>query len=108
MQVFVERWLRTSNRGGAGKVEETIRRLIKHVAWRYQYKVDSIMEEDWAAHDARNEMFVAGLDRQGRPSVTWRVSRHEPAQPAGQVLKLTCFTGTKVQILTLEEGRRLP
>ncbi len=55
------------------------------------------MEEDWAAYDARNEMFVAGLDRQGRPSVTWRVSRHEPDQPAGQVLKLTCFTGTKAQ-----------
>ena len=56
-QVWVERWLRTSNRGGSGKVEETVRRLLKHVAWRSAYGVEGILQEDWSAHDARNEMY---------------------------------------------------
>ena len=100
-RVFVERWLRTSNRGGTGKVEETVRRLLKHVAWRYDYRVEGIMDEDWAAYDARNEMFVSGLDRQLRPSVTWRVSQHDPHSVKGQ----TPAMGARYLVCTIERAR---
>ena len=100
-QVFVERWLRTSNRGGTGKVEETVRRLLKHVAWRYEYKVDGILDEDWSAHDVRNEMYVSGLDRHRRPSVTWRVSQHDPNLPRGQTPAL----GARYLVCTIERAR---
>jgi len=99
--VWVERWLRTSNRGGAGKVEETVRRLLKHVAWRFSYRVEGILDEDWSAYDVRNEMFVSGLDRQLRPSVTWRVSQHDPQAVPGQ----TPATGARFLVCTIERAR---
>jgi hypothetical protein len=100
-QVFVERWLRTSNRGGTEKVEECVRRLLKHVAWRYAYKVDGILDEDWSSYDMRNEMYVSGLDRQYRPSVTWRVSQHDPHLPRGQTPAL----GARYLVCTIERAR---
>ena len=100
-QVFVERWLRTSNRGGEGKVRETVRRLLKHVAWRFEYKVEGILEEDWQGHDVRHEMYVSGLDRHKRPSVTWRVSHHDAHQPRGQ----TPAMGARYLVCTIERAR---
>jgi hypothetical protein len=100
-QVFVERWLRTSNRGGTEKVEECVRRLLKHVAWRDAYKVDGILNEDWSTYDMRNEMYVSGLDRQNRPSVTWRVSQHDPNLPRGQTPAL----GARYLVCTIERAR---
>jgi hypothetical protein len=99
--VWVERWLRTSNRGGTHKVEETVRRLLKHIAWRFEYSVDGILEEDWGPHDKRDEMFVSGLDRHQRPSVTWRVAKHDAKLPVGQTPQL----GARYLVCTIERAR---
>ncbi|EKX43185.1 hypothetical protein GUITHDRAFT_163951 [Guillardia theta CCMP2712] len=69
---FVQRWINSCN----GDVERTVTRLKKHLKWRTSYKINTILSEDWSQFD-QEEMYASGIDLNGIPSMTWRLSKHK-------------------------------
>lgn len=85
---FVTRWL-TSSKGDANLAAE---RLMKHLKWRCDWGLHRMGDEDWACEDAKGEMYVAGVDREGRAAMTWRLGLFRPKDrtPYEHVRYLVC------------------
>ena len=52
--------------------------VLKHLAWREEYKIDGILDEDWSAIEAEGWLYGRGENREGCPCVVFRVNRHNP------------------------------
>jgi hypothetical protein len=52
--------------------------------WRKDYKLNSITEEDWTAQNERGEMYVSGLDKEGRPTMTWKLGLYKSSNQTPQ------------------------
>ena len=66
---FVGRWVSSAK----GDLEVATRRLLKHLKWRCEWGLDEIADADWAKEDARGELYVGGVDREGRGTMTWKL-----------------------------------
>lgn len=75
-KAWLNRWIIGSEMDPA----YAMRRILVHLKWRQDYKLDTIMDEDWSEFDARGEMTVSGVDRDGRPTWTWNCNKHDARQ----------------------------
>eukprot|EP00960_Hanusia_phi_P075738 768461-Hanusia_phi.AAC.2 len=64
------------HKGSSNDPVWALKRILTHLKWRQEYRVDTIMEEDWADYDKRGEMYPCGLDKDGRPTWTWNTQKH--------------------------------
>jgi hypothetical protein len=74
----------THNIYGICAVKSAAKRLLAHVQWRKDYKMDTIVQEDWSNHDQRGEMYTSGIDKWGRPTMTWKLGMYKAANQTPQ------------------------
>jgi hypothetical protein len=65
-------------------VKSAAKRLLAHVQWRKDYKMDTIMHEDWSIQDELGEMYVSGIDKWGRPTMTWKLGMYKASNQTPQ------------------------
>ena len=82
--------------GSKGNIEAAEEMLRKHLEWRHAYNLDSITEEDFSGLEAHGttrpwdtmatwyqlflfagEVYWAGRDFDGVPTLTWRACKHD-------------------------------
>jgi hypothetical protein len=51
------------NHGFVAEVHMLHEQVLAHFEWRKEYKIDTIMEEDWSDLDATGELTLSGLDK---------------------------------------------
>ena len=96
-QVWLQRWLTACG----GDVVWAMKRILTHLEWRQEYRVDSIMDEDWSDYDRRHEMYPSGICKAGRPTWTWNVAKHS-MESNGVPPNATPELGARYLVLTLE------
>ena len=52
--------------------------------WRRGDKIDSILTEDYSDLDHTREIYWAGTDRDGAPTLVWRVFLHRSGAASAQ------------------------
>lgn len=96
-EAWIRRWLHAC----AGDAKWAMTRILNHLQWRQEYKVDDILDEDWSQYDKRAEMYPSSICKAGRPTWTWNVAKHAYAsngvEPNG-----TPEMGARYLVLTLE------
>ena len=65
-----------------GKVREidvgfAARQIYEMLRWRRDAHVDTILSEDFADLDRTREIYWSGVDREGSPTLVWRVFLHK-------------------------------
>jgi len=94
---WIKRWLKACG----GDVTWAMQRVLTHLEWRQEFKVDTIMSEDWTEYDKRLEMYPSGICKAGRPTWTWNVSKHGYVAN-GIAPNDTPEMGARYLVLTLE------
>jgi hypothetical protein len=94
---WIKRWLKACD----GDMVWAMKRVLTHLEWRQEFKVDNIMSEDWAEYDRRFEMYPSGICKAGRPTWTWNIFKHGYVANGIQP-NATPEMGARYLILTLE------
>ena len=63
--------------GAKGNVDRAIKEMKAHFKWRDEYRVDTIVDEDFSDLKGRQEVYWAGVDKNGVPSLTWILRKHK-------------------------------
>jgi len=72
--------------GRGGSVERAKRGIRKHISWRLENAVDEITEKAVEDQIASQKCFLAGPDKEGRPTLFIFVRRHETAEADPDVM----------------------
>jgi len=85
--IFLVKWLRANN----FDVNAAVEKLVKHIEWRAENKIDKIDDEDWQDFQEKFTYTLGGADKEGRPLVQmiikdWNVTI---AMASGQGDRLT-------------------
>ena len=64
-------------RGAKGNVGRAVAMFQAHLEWRVRYKLDAIVDEDFADLKAHDELYWGGKDKDGVMTLMWRLRKHD-------------------------------
>jgi hypothetical protein len=79
-KLAIERFLKAHK----GDVRQAFEQMKAHLHWRNSYKVDSITDEDFSDMKARGELYWTGHDKNGVPTLTWILSKHDGGKQSAE------------------------
>jgi len=75
-----------------GNVDKALHQFVKHLKWREEYQLDAIVEEDFSDMLELNEIYWAGKDLEGVPTLTWLLRKHDAKrQSADRFVRFLVF-----------------
>jgi hypothetical protein len=70
-------------RGAKGNVCKAVDMFRKHLEWRIQYGLESVVDEDFTDLKAHEELYWTGRDKDGVVTLMWRLHKHDASRTNG-------------------------
>mmetsp|Transcript_14047 Transcript_14047/g.32364 ORF Transcript_14047/g.32364 Transcript_14047/m.32364 type:complete len:548 (-) Transcript_14047:156-1799(-) len=75
-----------------GNVDKALHQFVKHLKWRQDYQLDTIVDEDFSDMLELGEIYWAGKDLEGVPTLTWLLRKHDAKrQDADRFVRFLVF-----------------